>query len=95
MTREEFRELIHWPWIICAFSVVNVSAMIPQLWSMCTTRVTEGFSISMVWIYLSVQIAFMVHGFLYRDKFLSWCMLASAIVSIATIVSFYVIHSMT
>jgi len=80
MTREEIAKKIHWSKIIWTFGIINVTAMLPQLWSIVTTRNVEGLALSMFGIYFAVQIAFSLQGFFTRDKVLMWCLGLSAIV---------------
>ena len=81
MTREEVAKKIHWDLIIWTAGLVNVGAMLPQLYQIVTTRNVEGLSLGMFVIYFILQIAFSLQGFFRRDKMLMVCLGLSAIVS--------------
>lgn len=85
MTREEFAAKIRWPWVIWSFGFVNVTAMLPQLWKLITTQVTEGLSVPMFLIYLSTQIAFALDGFFKRNNVLLVCLGLSALINLIVI----------
>jgi uncharacterized protein with PQ loop repeat len=89
MTREEVAERIRWSRIIWLAGIVNVGAMLPQLWQIIKTHETKGLSLGMVGIYFFIQIAFSLQGFFRRDKMLMWCLGLSALVS-AIIISMVV-----
>ena len=89
MTREQFAEKIGWSKIIWFMGLVNVAAMLPQLYQLITTRQTQGLNVGMFWIFLAVQVAFSLQGYFRRDQMLMWCLGLSATVSTAIIFSFY------
>ena len=86
MIREEFARKIHWSKIVWTFGLINVMAMLPQMWQLIHTRETIGLSLEMFVLYFVIQIAFSLQGFFNRDKMLMWCLGLSAAVS-ATIIS--------
>ena len=45
MTREEFAEKIGWKWIIGLFGLINIGAMIPQLWFIIRDQNVKGLSV--------------------------------------------------
>ena len=81
MTREEFAEKIRWDVIIWTAGLVNVGAMLPQLYQIFKTRNVEGVSLEMFVIYFFLQVAFSLQGFFRRDKMLMVCLGLSAVVS--------------
>ncbi|MCY4360611.1 MAG: hypothetical protein OXE42_00290 [Gammaproteobacteria bacterium] len=85
MTRDEFAEQIHWPFIIWTMGIINVGAMLPQLVRLIQTQVTEGLAIQMFIIYAAVQAAFAVEGYFKRSTVLMICMTLSAIISVTVI----------
>ena len=85
MTREEFANSIHWPYIIWSMGIINVCAMLPQLVRLIQTQVTEGLAIQMFIIYAAVQAAFAVEGYFKRSTVLLICMTLSAIISVTVI----------
>lgn len=89
MTREQFAQLIHWSWIIWAFGIVNVWAMVPQLRRLLRTHETKGLEPKMFWIYFSVQVALSLEGFFRRNTMLMCCLGLSAGVSMWIIVLIY------
>lgn len=89
MTRDEFAAKIRWPFIIWLAGIVNVAAMLPQLYEIVKTWSVGGLSLSMFVIYFFVQVALSLQGFFKRDKMLMVCLGLSAIVS-ATIIGLVV-----
>ena len=85
MTREEYANKIHWPYIIWSMGIINVCAMLPQLVKLVQTQVTEGLAIQMFVIYAAVQAAFAVEGYFKRSTVLLICMTLSAIISVTVI----------
>jgi len=81
LTREEFAEKIRWDVIIWTAGLVNVGAMLPQLYQIFKTRNVEGVSLEMFVIYFFLQVAFSLQGFFRRDKMLMVCLGLSAVVS--------------
>ena len=81
MTREQLAKRVHWPKIIWTAGIVNVTAMLPQLWQLLKTHETKGLSVEMFCIYLGIQICFCLEGYFKRSKMLFWCLGASAVVS--------------
>lgn len=86
MTREELSKKIHWPWIIWTAGIVNVVAMLPQLYKLITTQQTEGLALGMFWMYFGIQVSFSLEGYFTRNRMLMTCLGLSAIVSAAIIV---------
>jgi len=89
VTRDEFAAKIRWPFIIWLAGIVNVAAMLPQLYEIVKTWSVGGLSLSMFVIYFFVQVALSLQGFFKRDKMLMVCLGLSAIVS-ATIIGLVV-----
>jgi uncharacterized protein with PQ loop repeat len=85
MTREVIAKKIRWSRIIWTFGLINVIAMMPQLWQIVVTRKTDDLNLGMIWIYFAVQVAFSLQGFFRRDKMLMWCLGLSAIISMIII----------
>ena len=81
MTREEVAKKIRWDVIIWTAGLVNVGAMLPQLYQIFKTRNVEGVSLEMFVIYFFLQVAFSLQGFFRRDKMLMVCLGLSAVVS--------------
>jgi uncharacterized protein with PQ loop repeat len=94
MRRAEFAAKIHWEKIIFIFGILNALAVTPQLWQLWETRITEGLSVEMLFIYLSVQLAFTLHGYFIRDRALLYCIGLSAIINTATIASALYLRSL-
>lgn len=86
MTREQVAEMIWWPYIIWAFGIINVGAMLPQLVRIIRTKKVEDLSLGMFCIYHGVQVAFSLQGFFRRDTMLMTCLGLSACVSLTIIV---------
>lgn len=86
MNREQFAEMIYWSWIIWAFGIINVGAMLPQLIQIIRTKMVEGLNLSMFGIYLAIQVAFSLQGFFRRDTMLMVCLGLSAVVSLTIII---------
>ena len=85
MTREEFANKFHWSRIIWIFGLINVVAMLPQLWQIITTHETAGLNLGTIWTYFVIQTALSINGFIRRDTMLMWCFGLSAAVSMAII----------
>lgn len=85
MTREKIAKKIRWDSIIWTAGLVNVGAMLPQLYQIAKTRSVAGLSLGMFVIYFFIQVAFSLQGFFRRDKMLMVCLGLSAVVS-ATII---------
>ena len=81
MTREEFAKRIGWTRIIWTVGIINVTAMLPQLWQVLVTRETAGLSLAMVGVYGGIQVMFSVEGYFTRNVMLFVCMALSALVS--------------
>ena len=88
MTREQVSKMIRWPWIIRSFGIINITAMMPQVWHLIRTHETKGIAIWMFFIYGAIQVAFALEGFFRRNNMLLVCMSLSAMVT-ATYVSLY------
>ena len=85
MNRDEVAKFIHWPVIIWSMGIVNVCAMLPQLFKLMQTQETEGLAIQMFVIYAAVQAAFAVEGYFKRSTVLLICMTLSALISVTVI----------
>lgn len=85
MKREDFAKKIRWSWIIWIAGIVNVSAMLPQLYRLIKTHETDGLSLGMFWIYFVIQVAFALEGYFKKNKMFMVCLGLSAVVS-ATII---------
>ena len=81
MKREDVAAKIHWAWIIWVVGLVNVGAMLPQLYQLGTTQKTEGLSLGMFWMYFGIQVAFSLEGYFKRNRMLMVCLGLSAVVS--------------
>ena len=91
MTRDEVAKRVHWPKIIWTAGIVNVTAMLPQLYQLLKTKATEGLSLEMFCIYLGIQIAFCLEGYFKRNTMLFVCLGLSALVStvIIALITYY------
>ena len=85
MTREEFAKKIHWSSIVWLAGIANVMAMLPQLYSILTTRNVEGLNLTMFVTIFVIQLAFGAEGFFKRNTMLMTTMLLAAVVNIAII----------
>lgn len=90
MTREALARKIGWQRIIWLAGIVNVTAMLPQLWQILRTHTVEGLSAEMFWIYLIIQIAFSAEGFFKRNTMLMVCLGLSASVSVMILACIYI-----
>jgi uncharacterized protein with PQ loop repeat len=81
MTREQVARRIRWEAIIWTAGLVNVTAMLPQLYQIVTTRNVDGLALPMFVIYFAIQVAFSIEGYFKRNKMLMVCLGLSAIVS--------------
>ena len=90
MTREEFALKIRWSWIIWFFGIVNVAAMLPQLYEVLKNHSVHGLAIWMFVIYFSVQVAFSLEGYFKRNTMLAVCLGVSACISAIIISLFFV-----
>jgi len=81
MTREEFAKKIHWPLIIWTAGLVNVTAMLPQLYQIIKTHNVQGLSIGMFLIFFSVQVCMAMEGYFKRNRMLLVCIGLSACIS--------------
>lgn len=93
MRREEVARRIHWAQIIWLAGIVNIGAMLPQLYTILTSRKTENLNMNMFWIYFLIQICFSIEGYFTRNRMLMWCLGLSALVSLTIIVSVNIIRS--
>ena len=80
MTREEVAKKIHWDRIIWTVGLVNMVAMLLQLYQIVTTRNVAGLSLGMFVTYFLIQVAFSLQGYFRRDKMLMVCLGLSAVV---------------
>jgi len=87
MKREELAAKIKWEWIIWSFGLLNIAAMLPQLYKILTTKIVAGISLEMYFLYGIIQLAFAIEGFFKRNTMLCVCMLLSAMVSASIIAS--------
>ena len=87
MTREQVAEKIRWGKIIWLVGVVNPAFMLPQLWQIWATRLTEGISIPTLVILFLVQAGFSAHGYFLRSSALLISNLAAASVTFITATS--------
>ena len=87
MTRETVAELINWRKFIWLVGIVNPCFMLPQLYLLWVTRVSEGLSFITLGLLVFVQGSFSVHGFFLRDKPLLWGNGMACFVSILTLLS--------
>jgi len=85
LTREEVAKRVHWPKIIWTAGIVNVTAMLPQLYALLKSYETKGLSLEMFCIYLGIQIAFCLEGYFKRNTMLFVCLGLSACVSVLII----------
>jgi uncharacterized protein with PQ loop repeat len=81
MTRELIAKRVYWSFIIWLAGMVNVTAMLPQLFRIIRTRNIEGLSLAMFVLYFLVQVAFSIEGFFKKNRMLMVCMGLSAVVS--------------
>ena len=86
MKREEVAKAIRWPLIIWIAGLVNVVAMLPQLWKIIQTNNIDGLSLEMFVIYFLIQVAFSLEGYFTRNRMFTVCLGLSALVS-GTIIS--------
>ena len=87
MTREDVARAIHWEVIIWIAGVVNVGAMVPQLYKIIETRNVDGLALPMFVTYLCVQVALSLDGYFKKNKMLMVCLGLSAVVSVTIILS--------
>jgi len=66
--------------------MLNVTAMLPQLFRIIRTHQADGLSLAMFALYFIVQVAFSIEGFFTKNRMLMVCMGLSAVVSGAIIV---------
>jgi uncharacterized protein with PQ loop repeat len=93
LTKTEFAKSINWPTIMWIVGFANVFAVLPQFFSVLYTKETEGLSISMLSIFLVVQIALSTDGYFRSDRMPMVCFGISSIINISTIViSLYFRH---
>ena len=93
MTREELAQKIRWPSIIWFIGMVNVVAMVPQLYQIWAERRTAGLSLFMFGTILFIQLGLAVNGYFRRDTALIVTMLVSAVISVAIIGSVLYLRS--
>lgn len=89
MVREEVAKLIRWPYVIAMFGALNPLFMLPQLYSILDTHITEGISVPTLLILICVQIAFGFHGFFQRDTTLMFTNIAAGFVSILVLIAVF------
>lgn len=85
MTREEFSKKIRWARIIWVMGIINVAAMLPQLYTILKTHKTDNLSVEMFAIYFFVQVSFSLEGYFIRNRMLMTCLGLSAVVSASII----------
>jgi uncharacterized protein with PQ loop repeat len=81
MTREEFAKRIHWPIIIWTAGLVNVTAMMPQLYQIIKTHNVKSLSISMFLIFFVIQVCMSLEGYFKKNRMLQVCIGLSACIS--------------
>ena len=86
MTRDLVAKKMHWSFIIWLAGMLNVTAMLPQLFRIIRTHQADGLSLAMFALYFIVQVAFSIEGFFTKNRMLMVCMGLSAVVSGAIIV---------
>jgi uncharacterized protein with PQ loop repeat len=72
---------IRWPFIIWLAGLVNVVAMLPQLYKILKTHDVQGISLGMFSIYFGIQVAFSLEGYFKRNTMFFVCMTLSYIVT--------------
>ena len=85
MTREDVAKKIRWDAIIWTAGLVNVGAMLPQLYQILRTHNVQALSLQMFVLYFLIQVAFSLQGYFRRDSMLKWCLGLSAVVSLTII----------
>ena len=85
LKRERIAQKIRWQVIIWIVGLVNVAAMLPQLYRILTTHKTEALSIEMFVLYGVIQLALSLDGFFKRNTMLMVCMGLSSLVSTSII----------
>ncbi len=85
LTRERVAQIIRFPLILSAAGIVNVGAMLPQLAKMMEEKKADGISLTMISIFLLVQLAYAGEGYFKHSKSQLIPMLLSAGVSASTI----------
>lgn len=68
MTRDLIAKRIHWSFIIWLAGMVNVTAMLPQLFRIVRTHQIQGLSLAMFVLYFLVQVAFSIEGFFTKNQ---------------------------
>ena len=89
MTREEFARKIRWnhlAWLICAGGSLT---MPPQLVQIVRTHSVRDLSLTMYVLVLAAQLGYVGQGYFRRDKLLTVCMLAAAVIT-SVIIAFIV-----
>ena len=86
-SREEIAAMLRWDTVMWVVGMVNVTAMLPQLFNIWATRETAGLSLEMFGIYLGIQIVFAGEGFFKRSRALMVTMILSALVTTTLILS--------
>jgi len=85
LTREEIEKKIHWNIIFWIAGLVNMGAMLPQLYQTVKTRNVEGISLEMFIIFFFLQLAFGLQGFFRHDKVQTASMGLGAVVTVVII----------
>jgi uncharacterized protein with PQ loop repeat len=92
MKREDIEKIIHWKIIISLVGILNVSAMLPQLIKIIRHRTVESLAIEMFLIYFIVQIGLSADAFFRRNLPILICMIVSATISAAIIISILILR---
>ncbi len=90
MNREEFAARIHWSRVVWFGGLINVVAMMPQLYSLLTTHETAGLSASMFGIFLVMQSTFALQGYFSRSRAQMITMALSAVET--TVIIILILH---
>jgi len=65
-------------------SLLNAVFNLPQAWKIWTEHTAAGLALSTSWMMLVVQVVFTFHGWLKRDRFLSYS--GTAACSVTTLI---------
>ena len=71
----------YWPRVLAIAGVMNVIAFWPQIYDILTTHKVGGISIPMFVMFLFIQVAFGIQGWLTKSKEQMVSMLVSAVES--------------
>lgn len=93
MNRDDLANLIKWQWIITAIGILNVSAMIPQLFQLVKNWNANSLALEMFMIYLVVQVGLGLDAFFKRNLPVCICMAISGLISITIIIIVLIIRA--